>query len=136
MKSPACTLSALLIVFLATVATGCATTTFEPRGPAGPPAGAGRGRGATALGIPPGQLPPPGECRIWIPGRPPGQQAPPGRCGALRAQVPPGAWLISSPGTSRDQVQVAVYDARRPSLVVDIRFYERATGLFIRAEVP
>jgi hypothetical protein len=30
--------------------------------------------------IPPGHLPPPGECRVWLPGRPPGHQPPPGRC--------------------------------------------------------
>jgi hypothetical protein len=30
--------------------------------------------------VPPGHLPPPGECRLWFPDRPPGQQPPPGRC--------------------------------------------------------
>jgi len=30
--------------------------------------------------IPRGHLPPPGECRVWIPGLPPGQQPPPHRC--------------------------------------------------------
>jgi hypothetical protein len=44
--------------------------------------------------VPPGHLPPPGQCRIWLPGRPPGHQPPPGPCAALRQQVPPGAWLI------------------------------------------
>ena len=44
--------------------------------------------------IPPGHLPPPGECRIWFPDRPPGQQPPPGNCGVLSRQVPPGARLI------------------------------------------
>lgn len=34
----------------------------------------------TAQGIPPGHLPPPGECRVWIDGRPPGQQPPPTDC--------------------------------------------------------
>lgn len=47
-----------------------------------------------APAIPPGHMPPPGECRIWYPDLPPGQQPPPGPCGQLRYQVPPGAWLI------------------------------------------
>lgn len=41
--------------------------------------------------IPPGHMPPPGECRIWYPDRPPGHQPPPGGCGE---RVPPGAVMI------------------------------------------
>jgi hypothetical protein len=37
---------------------------------------AAQGRG----GIPPGHMPPPGECRVWYDGRPPGQQPPPTSC--------------------------------------------------------
>src|SRR5262245_54917054 len=33
-----------------------------------------------AQGIPPGHLPPPGECRVWYDGRPPGQQPPTTSC--------------------------------------------------------
>lgn len=49
----------------------------------------GRGRdndrGRSAQGIPPGHLPPPGECRVWYDNRPPGQQPPPTSCGTARA---------------------------------------------------
>lgn len=45
-------------------------------------------------GIPPGHLPPPGECRIWFPGLPPGQQPPPGDCAQLQYHVPRGALFI------------------------------------------
>jgi hypothetical protein len=38
-----------------------------------------RGRSRDA-GFPPGQLPPPGLCRVWFDGRPPGQQPPPLDC--------------------------------------------------------
>ena len=44
--------------------------------------------------IPPGHLPPPGECRVWYPDRPPGHQPPPGPCDVLQYQVPPGAFLV------------------------------------------
>jgi hypothetical protein len=30
--------------------------------------------------VPNGHLPPPGECRVWLPDRPPGQQPPPTSC--------------------------------------------------------
>jgi hypothetical protein len=46
------------------------------------------------VNIPPGRMPPPGECRIWFPDRPPGQQPPPGPCSELRHHVPPGAVLV------------------------------------------
>jgi hypothetical protein len=44
--------------------------------------------------VPPGHMPPPGQCRIWYKGTPPGQQPPPGDCARLSAQVPPGAILV------------------------------------------
>jgi len=48
----------------------------------------------TQIHIPPGHYPPPGSCRIWVPGVPPGQQSPPGNCSDLQRRVPPGAVLI------------------------------------------
>lgn len=44
--------------------------------------------------VPPGHMPPPGQCRIWYPGIPPGHQPPPGNCAVLSRHVPPDAWLI------------------------------------------
>ena len=44
--------------------------------------------------IPPGHMPPPGECRVWFPNREAGAQPPPGACDDLRYRVPPGAILI------------------------------------------
>jgi hypothetical protein len=46
----------------------------------------GRGRDARQ-GIPPGHLPPPGECRVWYDGRPPGQQPPPTDCRTAEARA-------------------------------------------------
>lgn len=65
------------------ILSGCATHGERPppqvRGPAD---------------IPPGQMPPPGLCRVWIPGHPPGHQPPPGDCSRLRHEVPRGAILV------------------------------------------
>ena len=51
--------------------------------------------------IPPGQMPPPGSCRVWRPGTPPGQQLPPGDCDELREAVPPDGWLLYRPSEDR-----------------------------------
>ncbi|HEX2202446.1 MAG TPA: hypothetical protein VHG91_04070 [Longimicrobium sp.] len=50
--------------------------------------------GARRLGVPRGHYPPPGECRVWHPGRPPGQQPPPSRCDRLVGRVPYGAFVL------------------------------------------
>ena len=84
------------------------------------------------LGVPPGHLPPPGECRVWYPGRPPGHQPPPGHCATLKRHVPAGAWLLHRPGDDRKHVRVTAYDDRRPGVVLAVRLYEANTGVFVR----
>ena len=42
--------------------------------------GRGRGNDRGTQGIPPGHMPRPGQCRVWIDGQPPGQQPPPTDC--------------------------------------------------------
>lgn len=81
--------------------------------------------------IPNGHLPPPGECRIWYPDRPAGHQPPPFKCGQARGQVEPGGWLIS-PGPQPQEVEVVVYDQRRPGIVVDVGIFDARTGSMIR----
>ncbi len=56
--------------------------------------------------VPPGHMPPPGECRIWYPGEPPGQQPPPGACSDLERVVHPGSWLIYRPPGERRIVRI------------------------------
>ena len=50
------------------------------------------------LSIPPGHLPPPGECKLWYPGLPPGQQPPPAKCADLKATARPGVVVIDHDG--------------------------------------
>lgn len=55
----------------------------------------GRGQGDNRVrGVPPGHMPPSGQCRIWYQDRPPGHQPPPGDCRRLSRDVPDNARLI------------------------------------------
>ena len=92
------------------------------------------GHAAGKLHIPPGHLPPPGSCRIWLPGTPPGKQSPPGDCGRLAADVPPGAWLLGRPAGNPDFVEVSIYDDQRPGVVIEVDVYVAATGEFVRRQ--
>lgn len=92
-------------------------------------------RGYTRLNIPKGHYPPPGECRIWHPGRPAGHQPPPTKCDRARADVPPGAWVIRHPDNDREHVHVAVYDERRPGSVLVTGQFKIADGVFVRVVV-
>jgi hypothetical protein len=99
-------LTALLLG--AAVAAGCSTSSGRPLPVPGGPDGtvivADDGRagpherrgahGARSVRVPPGHYPPPGQCRIWHPGRPPGHQPPPARCDQLRGRVPYGAFIL------------------------------------------
>ena len=80
---------------------------------------------AATLGIPPGHLPQPGECRVWIPGTPPGQQ--PGSksraCPGIAAEAPVGSWIVYRPTRDRKLVHVRVVDARRQGVVTVVRVF-------------
>jgi hypothetical protein len=56
---------------------------------------------AKSQGIPPGHLPPPGQCRVWVDGTPPGQQAEPTDCRSAmqRAADIEGARVVVGRGT-------------------------------------
>ena len=89
---------------------------------------------AATLGIPPGHLPPPGECRIWVPGTPPGHQREAGACSTLERQVPQGAWLIHRPSKDKKVVNVWVYDSQG-SLPTVLRIFDVVTGALIGEEL-
>lgn len=89
---------------------------------------------AATLGIPPGHLPAPGECRIWMPGTPPGHQRQAGPCSALERQVPPGGWLVYRPSEDKKTVRVWVYssDGPRPTLT---RLFDAVSGTLLSEEI-
>ena len=119
------------------LAAGCTRTTRtvlvvpEARSEGGPST-------AATLGVPPGHLPRPGECRVWIPGVPPGRQPRPRSrpCDGIAAAAPAGSWILYRPTADRRIVHVRIVDERRAGLVVRIRVFEAETGRFVREENP
>lgn len=83
------------------------------------------------LPVPRGHLPPPGSCRVWLPGVPPGHQPAPGSCAVLERRVPPGGWLLVRPYRYPGVVELLAYDHRRPG--VRIRYvYDAGNGRRLR----
>jgi hypothetical protein len=91
---------------------------------------------AATLGVPPGHMPKPGQCRIWIPGSPPGQQPRPKSrsCEGIASLAPAGSWILYRPTADRRIVHVRVVDERR--VVVRVRVFEIESGTFVREDNP
>ena len=87
---------------------------------------------AATLGIPPGHLPPPGQCRVWMPGEPPGHQAKARSCANIERSAPAGSWIVYRPTEDKKVVHVRVVDQSRPGVVVHLRVYDVASGSLIR----
>ena len=122
--------AATLVAILA--ATACKPVSSNPapepeRGPRRAPDAA-----ATSLDIPPGHLPPPGQCRVWVPGTPPGRQAKSRSCTRIESSAPAGSYIVERPGRDKRVVHVRVVDERRPGVVVRMRVYEIRDGKLVR----
>ncbi len=134
--------TAILTVVAAIALSSCGRTVLVSSTPADPEPTAEQSAGgpgpstAATLGIPPGHLPPVGQCRIWIPGTPPGHQGPSGDCAELASRVPLDGWLVYRPSRNKKEVRVSVYDSRRPNVVVVIRFYDANRGNLLREQAP
>ena len=87
---------------------------------------------AATLGIPPGHLPPPGMCRVWLPGEPPGHQPKSRSCSNIERTAPAGSYIVERPGKEKKIVHVRVMDERRPGVVVRMRVYEIRDGKLVR----
>ena len=93
---------------------------------------------AATLGVPPGHLPRPGECRVWIPGTPPGHQPKPKSrpCPGIATVAPAGSWIIYRPTEDRKVVHVREVDSRRAGAVIRIRIFDIETSRLLREENP
>lgn len=63
----------------------------------------GRGKSKGNQGVPPGQRPPAGMCRIWINGVPPGHQPAPTDCETAVRNQPPNSQIIWGDNSRRDR---------------------------------
>ena len=68
-------------------------------------------RGRTQA-VPPGHLPPPGECRVWYDDRPPGHQPPPTDCASARLEARRTGGRVISGGRKDDRRYDDRYDRR------------------------
>lgn len=143
-----------LLCALAALAAGCsgnAAPDAAPASPAGaaqaagspPPASSvstgqtGTAPGRTSADIPPDYVPPPGMCRVWVPGEPADEEAsrfPVGRCSTLRQSLPEDAWLIYRPTDDSGRFRAWQYDGN--GQVRAQRLYDLATGRLIRHIAP
>lgn len=90
-----------------------------------------------SYGIPPEHLPPPGQCRIWLPDEPAEEQArenPVGRCSTLRETIPAGGWLVYRP--TDDSGVVRVWQYGEDGQVLHQRIYDVETGELLRHVGP
>jgi hypothetical protein len=83
--------------------TGCIAV-FAALALATPAMAQGRGRGNG--GVPPGQRPSAGMCRVWIDGLPPGQQPAPTDCRTAASRVPYNGRLIYGDQTTESRRRV------------------------------
>jgi hypothetical protein len=125
--------NAILALGVGLLIAGCATV--QPEGQPKNPNASENASVAARLGIPPGQLPPAGQCKVWMPGEPPGKQKKKysaGDCDVVRRQVPEGGWLVYRPGEDKKEVVVREYGA---SFVVNWEaVYDVVTGVLLREE--
>src|SRR6185503_6879882 len=79
----------------------------------------GRGRGnGRSQGIPPGQMPRAGECRVWIDGLPPGRQPAPTNCDQAERVA-----------SRRSDARVIYGDDRFGNRNGDARYRDRTNGV-------
>ena len=124
------TIAAATMAFLAAAA--CKPITVSEPAPEPAPSNRRSPSTAATLGIPPGHLPPPGMCRVWMRDEPPGHQPKPRSCANIERSAPAGSLIVERPGRDKKVVHVREVDDRRSGVVVRMRVYEIRDGKLVR----
>jgi hypothetical protein len=83
------------------------------------------------LGIPEGQLPSPGECRIWYPQRTASQQPAAQGCVEAEASATPGTWVLYRPPDDARVVHVRVMHPEKAGVVIRINIFDAEKGTYL-----
>ena len=114
-------------------AAACSATITPGSGKPAPEPASSRGPSTAAtLKIPPGHLPPPGQCRVWVEGLPPGKQPKARTCSGIENSAPPSSWVVYRPGKDKKVVHVKEMDPRRVGVVVRVVVYDVKSGERVR----
>jgi hypothetical protein len=89
---------------------------------------------AVALGIPPAHLPPPGECRVWVPGVPPDKQQRTRSCTGVVRAAPANSRILFRPTKDAGMVHVREMDRAPEGSMIVVRVYDAKDGRYLRDE--
>jgi hypothetical protein len=88
------------------------------------------------LRIPPGQLPPAGNCRVWYPDRPPGQQPRAESCAKAEAAATGESWILYRPREDPRLVHVRILDPDQAGVILRVRVYDAERGTYLGTRQP
>ena len=83
------------------------------------------------LRIPAAELPGPGACRLWKPGRPLREQPRAGSCAQIEPAAPPESWILYRPQQDPRLVHVRIVDPDRAGVVTQVRVYDAERGTYL-----
>jgi hypothetical protein len=83
------------------------------------------------LGIPEGDLPKAGECRVWYPGGPASQQLSPRPCDEAESHAAPGTLVLYRPPDDNRVVHARVTDPERTGRIIRINLYDAERGTYL-----
>jgi hypothetical protein len=90
----------------------------------------------TPLGIPPTQLPAPGNCRVWYPGRSAVRQPPAEPCNQAETRAVADNWILYRPREDPRLVHVRIIQPDDGGPILGIRVYDAERGTYLGTRQP